>query len=104
MIICILNKETKKVINRLVVDSADDYNLKDNEELSDNHDGQIGWTRSNGEWVEPVVEDTRTYVEKRASEYPDFREYLDGIVKNDQAQIDQYIADCQAVKDKYPKE
>jgi len=28
---------------------------------------------------------------------------MDGIVKNDQAQIDKYIADSQAVKDKYSK-
>jgi hypothetical protein len=40
----------------------------------------------------------------RANEYPDFKEYLDGIVKGDQAQIDKYIADCLAVKNKYPKE
>jgi len=40
----------------------------------------------------------------RANEYPDFKEYLDGIVKGDQAQIDKYIADCLAVKAKYPKE
>lgn len=39
----------------------------------------------------------------RANEYPDFKEYLDGIVKGDQSQIDAYIAACQAVKDKYPK-
>lgn len=44
-----------------------------------------------------------TYSEKREAEYPDFKEYLDGIVKSDQAQIDKYIADCQAVKAKYPK-
>ena len=43
------------------------------------------------------------YKEQRASEYPDFIDYLDGIVKGDQAQIDKYIADCQAVKLKYPK-
>jgi len=47
--------------------------------------------------------DKLTYGEKRAFEYPDFKEYLDGIVKGDQAQIDKYIADCQAVKAKYPK-
>ena len=40
----------------------------------------------------------------RANEYPDFKEYLDGIVKGDQAQIDKYIVDCLAVKTKYPKE
>lgn len=45
-----------------------------------------------------------TYAELRANEYPDYRDYLDGIVKGDQAQIDKYIADCLAIKDKYPKE
>jgi hypothetical protein len=40
----------------------------------------------------------------RAKEYPDFKDYLDGIVKGDQAQIDKYIADCLAVKAKYPKD
>jgi hypothetical protein len=39
----------------------------------------------------------------RAKEYPDFKDYLDGIVKGDQAQIDKYIADCLAIKTKYPK-
>jgi hypothetical protein len=39
----------------------------------------------------------------RAKEYPDFREYLDGIVKGDDAQIQKYINDCLAVKSKYPK-
>jgi hypothetical protein len=44
------------------------------------------------------------YQRDRAKEYPDFKEYLDGIVKGDQAQIDKYIADCLAIKAKYPKE
>ena len=40
----------------------------------------------------------------RAKEYPDFREYLDGIVKGDNVQVQKYINDCLAVKAKYPKE
>jgi hypothetical protein len=47
--------------------------------------------------------DAHAYIAKRAAEYPPVTDYLDGLVKNDQAQIDKYIADCQAVKDKYPK-
>lgn len=43
------------------------------------------------------------YKYKRAQEYPDFKDYLDGIVKNDQAQIQAYIDACLAVKEKYPK-
>ena len=45
-----------------------------------------------------------TYEQKRALEYPPLADYLDGIVKGNQAQIDKYIADCLAVKAKYPKE
>jgi hypothetical protein len=48
--------------------------------------------------------ESKEYQRQRAKEYPDFKEYLDGIVKGDQAQIDKYIADCLAVKAKYPKE
>ena len=44
-----------------------------------------------------------TYAEKRAAEYPPIANYLDGVVKGDKAQIDKYIADCLAVKAKYPK-
>jgi hypothetical protein len=40
----------------------------------------------------------------RAKEYPDFKEYLDGIVKGDNVQVQKYINDCLAVKAKYPKE
>lgn len=43
------------------------------------------------------------YQRLRAKEYPDFKEYLDGIVKGDQDQIQAYIDACLAVKAKYPK-
>jgi len=46
----------------------------------------------------------KQYQRDRANEYPDFKEYLDGIVKSDDAQIQKYINDCLAVKVKYPKE
>lgn len=44
------------------------------------------------------------YQRKRAAEYPPMADYLDGVVKGDQAQIDAYVAACLAVKAKYPKE
>ncbi len=49
-------------------------------------------------WVDPEA-----YKAQRAAEYPDFREYLDGIVKGDAAQVQAYIDACNAVKAKYPK-
>ena len=45
----------------------------------------------------------RAYRQKRAAEYPPITDYLDGVVKGDQDQIDAYIAACLAVKAKYPK-
>ena len=44
-----------------------------------------------------------SYKRQRASEYPDVKDYIDGVVKNDQAQIQTYIDACLAVKAKYPK-
>ena len=43
------------------------------------------------------------YRRDRAKEYPDFREYLDGVVKDDKAQIQRYIDECLAIKEKYTK-
>jgi hypothetical protein len=65
----------------------------------------------NGAWVlkdipEPEEEpepEPFTYMQNRAMEYPSPFDYLDAVVKGDQAQINKYIADCLAVKQKYPK-
>jgi hypothetical protein len=47
--------------------------------------------------------DNLEYARLRAAEYPDMADYLDGVVKGDQEQVDAYIAACLAVKEKYPK-
>ena len=44
-----------------------------------------------------------SYKFSRAAEYPPMTEYIDAIVKNDQAQLQAYIDACLAVKIKYPK-
>ena len=63
--------------------------------------GSVQITDEEAEALRPKTE--LTYAEKRAAEYPPMTDYLDGVVKGDQAQIDKYIADCLAVKAKYPK-
>ena len=58
------------------------------------------------QYDETVVQayiNANAYIAKRQAEYPPITDYLDGVVKGDQAQIDKYIADCLAVKAKYPK-
>jgi uncharacterized membrane protein YebE (DUF533 family) len=47
--------------------------------------------------------DALSYYRLRAKEYPSITDYIDGVVKGDQEQIDAYIAACLAVKEKYPK-
>ena len=52
--------------------------------------------------VEALVA-SEAYKAKRAAEYPPYTDYLDGIVKGDNAQVQAYIDACKAVKNKYPK-
>ena len=64
-------------------------------------------------YVLHVIDETRAsalaalaateYQRQRAAEYPPMTDYLDGIVKGDQAQVQAYIDACLAVKAKYPK-
>lgn len=50
------------------------------------------------------LEEAKTqYQRDRASEYPPIADYIDGVVKGDQAQIQAYIDACLAIKAKYPK-
>ena len=65
-------------------------------------EGSVQITDEEAEALRPQPAEM-TYAQKRAAEYPPYTDYLDGIAKADQAQIDKYIADCQAVKTKYPK-
>jgi hypothetical protein len=64
--------------------------------------GSVQITDAEADALRPVAAEL-TYAQKRAAEYPPMTDYLDGIVKGDTAQIAKYIADCQAVKAKYPK-
>ena len=88
--------------------------IKSDAEVSTLADGSLNWMDGNPtniteeqiatKLAELQVEyDAKEYQRKRQSEYPNIYDYVDGIVKDDQAQIDKYIADCQAVKAKYPK-
>lgn len=52
--------------------------------------------------VEALVA-SEEYKDKRAAEYPPYTDYIDGIVKGDNAQVQAYIDACLAVKEKYPK-
>lgn len=71
---------------------------------SDSKDFGITWLQLTNEIDRlQAAYDAAEYQRKRSAEYPPITDYLDGVVKGDQAQIDKYIADCLAVKAKYPK-
>jgi hypothetical protein len=53
--------------------------------------------------VKVAADDAVAYQAKRAAEYPPITDYIDGVVKGDQAQMQAYIDACLAVKAKYPK-
>jgi hypothetical protein len=63
-----------------------------------------GWVFEPIPTVTPPTTPTSTYQQLRSMEYPPMTDYLDGIVKGDQAQIQKYIDDCLAVKARIPKE
>lgn len=53
--------------------------------------------------IREAEEAARSYAEKRRREYPPVEDYLDAIVKGDQAQLAAYIEACLAVKARHPK-
>jgi len=55
-------------------------------------------------WLAEQIESDKSFSDKRKESYPPMENYLDGIVKGDQVQVDKYIADCLAIKEKFPKE
>jgi hypothetical protein len=63
----------------------------------------VAWKHDGSNFIPPLEDPQYSYKTKRSTEYPNFIEYLDGVVKGDQAQIQAYIDACLAVKAKYPK-
>jgi len=61
----------------------------------------VDWTAE--ENAAHAAADAIAWKSQREQAYPPHTDYLDGIVKGDQAQVDKYIADCLAVKALYPK-
>ena len=91
---------TKDVILENISDGKGDYIKEWNLDIPKPSMAQLNALEAQANEVERL----NLVKSNRSKEYPDFKEYLDGIVKGDQAQIDKYIADCLAVKAKYPKE
>jgi hypothetical protein len=65
------------------------------------------WIFQNNEIVSNAEADleikNNMYKQERLLEYPPIEEYIDGIVKGDNQQVQNYIDACNAIKAKYPK-
>ena len=92
------------VFNGVVVDTTDkEFEVHESMQWVEAQDCvKVGDTFDGSKFTAPQ-EQQLSYAQLRAAEYPPITDYLDGVVKGDQAQIDAYIAACQAVKAKYPK-
>ena len=92
--------ENGRVVNTIVVESLDViHGLVDA-----SNGGLIGDFYQDGQFITSIsVIDPLEYKQNRATEYPPITDYIDGVVKGDQAQIQAYIDACLAVKLKYPK-
>ena len=94
-------KYYKQLLTGQIISVADDSaeTIPDNavELTTQEHDDYVIDTQAK------MTFDELSYDLKRRSEYPPFTDYLDAVVKDDQAGIAAYIAACQAVKAKYPK-
>lgn len=64
--------------------------------------GSVSITDEEAEQLRPKPP-SLTYAELRAAEYPPLLDLIDGLVKDDQAQVQAYKDACLAVKAKYPK-
>lgn len=53
--------------------------------------------------IEQAQRDREQYATLRRKAYPPVEDYLDGIVKGDDLQVQRYLHACRAVKAQYPK-
>lgn len=86
--------------------NADDYNQLEWFEPPVWEGGQKKPTKEewDAEWQrQETIAELSKYKMQRMLEYPDIRDYIDGVVKGDNAQVQAYIDKCNAVKAKYPK-
>ena len=104
-------------MNRFFKDSQGNVYSGDRQSLADTpitEEEAVALKQAKADTELAEAEAALTYADKRAREYPDYREYLDGIVKSNstdpavkndgEVQVKKYIADCLAIKAKYPKE
>lgn len=92
-----LFKDNQNNIFAYELDGSQDHLIEDKISITKDEADQIIFQKEKSNF------DNLTYDKKRIAEYPPITDYLDGLVKGDQEQMNKYISDCLAVKSKYPK-
>ncbi|CAB4122268.1 hypothetical protein UFOVP36_2 [uncultured Caudovirales phage] len=90
--------------NVAVVESLDGYALDEWEVLSEN---EADPNASHLQWTDGGYKDIVIYQEQRAVEYPPMADFADALYWKDKGvngPWDAYVAACDAVKAKYPKQ
>lgn len=91
-----------KFISDLVVARIDDDGLS-RMSCSVEHPEYLAWL-AEGNTPDPAdAPQPKTYAELRAAEYPPLLDLIDGLVKDDAAQVQAYKDACLAIKAKFPK-
>ena len=94
-------RENGYIVNTIVNGVEHTFNCIIANDTIEDLDEIVQWNIDN--LSAPFIPPQPTYADKRISEYPPITDYLDGVVKGDQTQIDEYIQKCLEVKAKYPK-
>lgn len=77
------------------------HHMTDNGPVPFTPEEEIEWDAREAAEVARIA--ATQYRGQRAAEYPPITDYIDGVVKGDQTQVQAYIDACLAVKAKYPK-
>jgi hypothetical protein len=80
--------------------TAYDYYLESTDKENFIVEKTIEWKLPEGDLVKILISQCK---EIRKLNYPPIEDYIDGVVKNNQEQIDTYINECLSIKQQYPK-
>lgn len=90
-------KDEQNVVYAYEADGSQDHLIGNKIQISKQEADELGKQNYQASF------DSMDYYRKRIFSYPEFGEFLDAWVKNDQAALEEYRQKCLAVKAQFPK-